>query len=154
MFYYAVREGLIDPQTSIQIGIRTFNDDFMSVKILDAEWVHQNSIDNVVEQIKNRVGNNPTYLTFDIDCLDPAFAPGTGTPVCGGLTMAQSIAILRRLGSINYVGMDIVEVSPPYDQSNITSLAAATIDYRFLCLLRDKKIVQKSFPFESYLNKK
>ncbi len=154
MFYYAVREGLIDPQTSIQIGIRTFNDDFMGVKILDSEWVHQHSIEDVVEQIKNRVGNNPTYLTFDIDCLDPAFAPGTGTPVCGGLTMAQSIAILRRLRSINYVGMDIVEVSPPYDQSNITSLAAATIGYRLLCLLRDKKIIDKSFSFGNYSNKK
>lgn len=154
MFYYAVREGLIDPQTSIQIGIRTFNDDFMGVKILDAEWVHQHSIDNVVEEIQNRVKNNPTYLTFDIDCLDPAFAPGTGTPVCGGLTMAQSIAILRRLGSINYVGMDIVEVSPPYDQSNITGLAAATIGYRLLCLLRDKKIIHKSFSFGNYLNNK
>ena len=139
MFYYAVNEGLIDPQTSIQIGIRTFNDDFMGVKILDAEWVHQHSIDHLIDEIRNQVGNNPTYLTFDIDCLDPAYAPGTGTLVCGGLTMAQTMAILRRLGSINYVGMDIVEVSPPYDQSNITSLAAATIGYRFLCILRDKK---------------
>jgi agmatinase len=68
--------------------------------------------------------------------------------------MAQSIAILRRLDSINYVGMDIVEVSPPYDQSNITSLAAATIGYRLLCLLRNKKIVEKSFSFGNYLNKK
>lgn len=66
MFYYTVREGLIDPQTSIQIGIRTFNDDFMGVKILDAEWVHQHSVDNLVEEIQNRVGNNRTYLTFDI----------------------------------------------------------------------------------------
>ncbi|CAF0992090.1 unnamed protein product [Adineta steineri] len=154
MFYYAVREGLIDPQTSIQIGIRTFNDDFMGVKILDAEWVHQHSIDDVVDEIKNRVGNNATYLTFDIDCLDPSCAPGTGTPVCGGLTMAQSIAILRRLRSINYVGMDIVEVSPAYDHSNITSLAAATIGFRLLCLLRDKKMIDKSFPFGNYEDKK
>ncbi|CAF3788467.1 unnamed protein product [Rotaria sordida] len=154
MFYYAVREGLIDPQTSIQIGIRTFNDDFMGVKILDAEWVHQHSVNDVAEEILDRVGNRPTYLPFDIDCLDPAFAPGTGTPVCGGLTMAQSMSILRRLGSINYVGMDIVEVSPPYDQSNITSLAAATIGYRFLCLLRNKKIIDKSFSFGNYSNYK
>ncbi|CAF3298951.1 unnamed protein product [Rotaria socialis] len=150
MFYYAVSEGLIDPHTSIQVGIRTFNDDFMGVKILDAEWVHQHSSTDVAEEIRNRVGNNPTYLTFDIDCLDPAFAPGTGTPVCGGLTMAQSIAILRQLGSINYVGMDIVEVSPPYDQSNITGLAAATLGYRFLCLLRNKKIIDNAFPFGNY----
>lgn len=154
MFYYAVREGLIDPKTSIQVGIRTYNDDFMGVKILDAEWVHRNPVESVVEEIKNRVGNNPTYLTFDIDCLDPANAPGTGTPVCGGLTTAQAIAILLRLGSINYVGMDVVEVSPPYDHSNITSLAAAAIAYRFLCLLRNKKVVDKCFPFGNYPNKK
>jgi agmatinase len=153
MFYYAVREGLIDPQTSIQVGIRTYNNDFMGVKILDAEWVHRHTIENV-KQIQERVGNNPTYLTFDIDCLDPAIAPGTGTPVCGGLTTAQAIAILLRLGSINYVGMDIVEVSPSYDHTNITSLAAAAIGYRFLCLLRNKKIIDQSFPFGNHQNDK
>jgi len=147
MFYYAVNEGLIDPKTSIQIGIRTYNDDFMGVKILDANWVHRHTIENVVEEICNRVGNNPTYLTFDIDCLDPAFAPGTGTPVCGGLSTAQAIGIIRQLGAINYVGMDIVEVSPPYDSASITSLAAASLAYEFLILLRNKKIIDKSFPF-------
>jgi agmatinase len=147
MFYYAINEGLIDPKTSIQIGIRTYNDDFMGVKILGADWVHRHSIEDVVIEIRNRVGNNPTYLTFDIDCLDPAFAPGTGTPVVGGLSTAQAIAIIRQLTSINYVGMDIVEVSPPYDHTNITSLAAATLGYEFLILLRNKKIVEKSFPF-------
>jgi agmatinase len=147
MFYYAINEGLIDPKTSIQIGIRTYNDDFMGVKILGADWVHRHSIEDVVKEIRNRVGNNPTYLTFDIDCLDPAFAPGTGTPVVGGLSTAQAIAIIRQLTSINYVGMDIVEVSPPYDHTNITSLAEATLGYEFLILLRNKKIVEKSFPF-------
>lgn len=147
MFYYAVKEGLIDPKTSIQIGIRTFNDDFMGVKILDANWVHRHTMEEVAEEIRNRVGNTPTYLTFDIDCLDPAYAPGTGTPVCGGLTTAQAIAIIRQLGSINYVGMDIVEVSPPFDHANITSLAAATLGYEFLVLLRNKKVIDKSFPF-------
>ena len=147
MFYYAVNEGLIDPKTSIQVGIRTFNDDFMGVKILDANWVHQHSIEDTVKAIRERVGNNPTYLTFDIDCLDPAFAPGTGTPVCGGLSTAQALAIVRQLGSINFVGMDIVEVSPPYDHANITSLAGATLGYEFLLLLRNKKIIDKSFSF-------
>ncbi|CAF0752171.1 unnamed protein product [Rotaria sp. Silwood1] len=147
MFYYAINEGLVDPKTSIQIGIRTHNDDTMGVKILDANWVHQHTIDNVVEQILERVGNNPTYLTFDIDCLDPAFAPGTGTPVCGGLSTAQAIAIIRKLGSVNYVGMDIVEVSPLYDHGDITSLAAATLGYEFLLLLRNKKVIDKTFQF-------
>ncbi|CAF4981309.1 unnamed protein product, partial [Rotaria socialis] len=79
--YYAINEGLIDPETSIQVGIRTHNDNFMGVKILDADWIHRHKTQNIVDEIKNRVGDNPTYLTFDIDCLDPAFAPGTGTPV-------------------------------------------------------------------------
>lgn len=145
MLYYAINEGLIDPKTSIQIGIRTYNDDFMGVKILDADWVHRHSIENVIEEIQNRVGNNSTYLTFDIDCLDPAFAPGTGTPVCGGLSTAQALAIIRQLRSINYIGMDIVEVSPPYDHANITSLAGATLAYEFLILLRNKKLIDKTF---------
>ena len=153
MFYYAVREGLIDPKTSIQVGIRTFNDDFMGVKILDANWVHRHSIEDTVKEIRERVGTNPTYLTFDIDCLDPAFAPGTGTPVCGGLSTAQALAIVRELRSINFVGMDIVEVSPPYDHANITSLAAATLGYEFLILLRNKKIIDKSFNFGDRWNK-
>ncbi|CAF3816831.1 unnamed protein product, partial [Rotaria magnacalcarata] len=118
------------------------------VKILDVEWVHEHSINDVLEEILKRVGNLPTYLTFHIDYLDPAFAPVTGTPICGGLTTAQSISILRRSGSVNYVGMDIVEISPANDQSNITSLAAAAIGYRFLCLLRNKKIIDKSFSFK------
>ncbi|UJR38782.1 hypothetical protein I4U23_031447 [Adineta vaga] len=147
MFYYAVREGLINPKTSIQVGIRTFNDDFMGVKVLDASWVHGHSIDETVQEILGRIGDNPTYLTFDIDCLDPAFAPGTGTPVCGGLSTAQALEIVRRLGSLNFVGMDIVEVSPPFDHASITSLAAATLAYQFLLLLRNKKILSKNFPF-------
>jgi agmatinase len=147
MFYYAVNEGLIDPKTSIQVGIRTYNDDFMGVKILDANWVHRHTVEDVVQEIRERVGNTSTYLTFDIDCLDPAFAPGTGTPVCGGLSTAQALAIVRQLGAINFIGMDIVEVSPVYDNANITSLAAASLGYEFLVLLRNKKIVDKSFRF-------
>ncbi|CAF3519440.1 unnamed protein product [Adineta steineri] len=146
----AVQEGLIDPSTSIQIGIRTYNDNLMGIKILDAQYVHTHRIEDVVEQIKLCVGNNLTYLTFDIDCLDPSFAPGTANPVCGGLTTSQVISILLQLDSINYVGMDIIQVSPLYDQSNITSLAAATIVYELLCLLRNKKILHKTFSFGNY----
>ena len=147
MFYDGVSDGLIDPKTSIQVGIRTYNDNFMGIKILDADWIHGHSAENVAQEIRERVGNNPTYLTFDIDCLDPAFSPGTGTPVCGGLSTAQAISIIRQLGSLNYIGMDIVEVSPPYDHANITSLAAATLAYELLILLRNKKVIDKSFPF-------
>lgn len=150
MFYHAVKDGIIDPKTSIQVGIRTFNDDYLGVKILDADWVHRHSPESVVHEIRKRVGNNRVYLTFDIDCLDPAFAPGTGTPVCGGLSTAQALAIIRLMTGFNFIGMDIVEVSPPYDHANITSLAAATLGYEFLVLLRHKKMIEKSFHFHGH----
>jgi agmatinase len=96
--------------------------------------VHENSISAVVDKIKAVVGDNPAYLTFDIDCLDPSYAPGTGTPVCGGLTSYQAIEILRGLAGINLVGMDIVEVAPAYDVGEITALAAAALAMEMLYL--------------------
>ena len=150
MFHHAVKEGLIDAKSSIQIGIRTFNDDYLGMRVLDADWVHRHSPESIVTEIRKRVGTNRTYLTFDIDCLDPAFAPGTGTPVCGGLSTAQALAIIRLLTEMNFIGMDVVEVSPPYDHANITSLAAATIGYELLLLLRHKKMVEQSFNFHGH----
>jgi agmatinase len=139
MFYKAIRDGLIDPATSVQVGIRTWNEDFMGVQILGADWVHANGPAAVAQQIHARVGQRPTYLTFDIDCLDPAFAPGTGTPVAGGLSSAQALAILRQLVGIHWVGMDVVEVAPAYDHSEITALAAAQIAAEMLCLLSEQR---------------
>ena len=88
----------------------------------------------MIEEIRRVVGDNKVYLTFDIDCLDPAYAPGTGTPVCGGLTTSQAREILKGLSGINVIGADLVEVAPPYDQSEITALAGATLALDFLCL--------------------
>ncbi|MXS84380.1 agmatinase [Nitrosomonas sp. HPC101] len=139
MFYKAVRDGLIDIRHSVQIGIRTWNDDFMGISILDADQVHRQGTDAVVAEIERIVGVQPAYLTFDIDCLDPAYAPGTGTPVCGGLSTAQVLAIIRGLTAINLIGMDIVEVSPPYDHGQITALAAAHIACDLICLLAKRK---------------
>ncbi|MFT5260162.1 MAG: agmatinase [Saprospiraceae bacterium] len=139
MFLRAKNEGLIDVDHSIQVGLRTYNDDDHGFKILSSPWVHREGIAKTIEQIKQRVGDKKVYLTFDIDCLDPAFAPGTGTPVVGGLSSAQALAILRELGSLNFVGMDIVEVAPAYDVSEITAIAAATIAHNYLCLLAMKK---------------
>jgi agmatinase len=139
MFYKAIKDGLIDPATSVQVGIRTFNEDFMGVHILGADEVHDVGNRAVAEKIKSIVGTRNAYLTFDIDCLDPAFAPGTGTPVPGGLSSAQALAILRGLGGINLVGMDVVEVAPAYDQSEITALSAAHIAAEILCLVADLK---------------
>ena len=140
MFYKAVKDGLIDPKTSVQVGIRTWNDDFMGINILDAPWVHANGPQKTLETILSIVGDRPTYLTFDIDCLDPAFAPGTGTPVAGGLTSAQALHIIRGMEPVNLVGTDVVEVSPPFDQSELTAIAAAHIAADLLCVLRNQKV--------------
>jgi len=140
MFYKAIRDGLIDPATSVQVGIRTWNDDFMGMNILDAAWVHAHGPQATLEKILSIVGTRPTYLTFDIDCLDPAFAPGTGTPVPGGLSSAQALHIIRGMAPVHLVGMDVVEVSPAFDQSEITALVAAHIAADLLCVLRNQKL--------------
>lgn len=93
----------------------------------------------MIQKIKEVIGNNKVYLTFDIDCLDPAFAPGTGTPVSGGLTSAQALAIIRNLAGLDIVGMDIVEVAPAYDHAEVTSLAAAHLAMDMLCLMAVRK---------------
>jgi agmatinase len=140
MFYKAVKDGLIDPKTSVQVGIRTWNDDYLGIHVLDADWVHEHGTRAVRERIQSIVSNRPTYLTFDIDCLDPAFAPGTGTPVAGGLSSAQALAIVRGLEAVNVIGADVVEVAPAYDHSEITALAAAHIACDLLCLWRQQKV--------------
>lgn len=134
MFYHAAREGLVDPARSVQVGLRTTNDDVMGFQVLDAREVHRSTPEQIAERIRARVGEHPVYLTFDIDCLDPAFAPGTGTPVCGGLSSHQALEILRGLRGINLVGMDVVEVAPPYDNAEVTALAAATLAMEMICL--------------------
>ena len=134
MFHYAAKEKLVDPARSVQIGLRTTNEDTMGFNVLDAPWVHENAPAAVAERIKAIVGGNAVYLTFDIDCLDPSYAPGTGTPVCGGLSSYQALEILRGLAGIDVVGMDVVEVAPAYDVGEITALAAAHIAMEMLYL--------------------
>lgn len=138
MFYHAVKEGLVEPSASVQVGLRTHNPDTLGFNILDAPWVHAHGIDAAVSEIREHLADRPVYLTFDIDCLDPSFAPGTGTPVCGGLTSHQAMSILRGLAGIDLVGMDIVEVAPQYDVAEITSLAAAHLAMEMLCLYAAK----------------
>ncbi len=134
MFFHATNEGVIDPATSVQIGLRTTNPDTMGFNVLDAPWVHDNGIAATIAKAREVLGDNPVYLTFDIDCLDPSYAPGTGTPVCGGLTTHQAMSILRGLAGINVVGMDIVEVAPAYDVGEITALAGAQLAMEMLYL--------------------
>lgn len=133
MFYHAPNEGLISPEHSVQIGIRTeYDQKDHGFNVINAMQANDMSVDAIIEQVKGIVGDKPVYLTFDIDCLDPAFAPGTGTPVCGGLNSDKILKIIRGLQGINMVGMDVVEVSPAYDQSDITALAGATIALELL----------------------
>jgi agmatinase len=142
MFLRAKNEGLINTDQSMQVGIRTYNDSDFGFDILTAPWVHRHGTDAVIKAIIERVGDAKVYLTFDIDCLDPAFAPGTGTPVVGGLSSAQALDIVRGLAALNFVGMDVVEVSPAYDISEITAIAAATLAHDYLCLLAQRKGAQ------------
>ena len=134
MFRVAAEEGLIDPASSVQIGIRTTNDDPMGFTILDAIRCHTSAPEEIAAEAKRIVGGRPVYLTFDIDALDPSCAPGTGTPVCGGLFTWQALAMLRALKGIDLVGMDVVEVAPAYDHAEITALAGATVALELLCL--------------------
>ena len=141
-FHHALEEDLIDPASSLQIGIRApvanalvdANRD-RGMTILRAEDVHLQGPVAVAERIQNVVGDRPAYLTFDIDGLDPSCAPGTGTPVPGGLFTWQAQAILSRLADIDWRGMDLVEIAPAYDHAQITALAGAQLAWTYLGLL-------------------
>ena len=135
MFFHAANDGLVVPEHSIQLGIRTHNSDRRGFEWVEGPDLHTRTAQSIAEQIHARVGDLPVYLTFDIDCIDPAFAPGTGTPVIGGPSTAQILAILRALKGLKVVGCDVVEVSPAYDHAEVTALAAATIAQQMLCLL-------------------
>lgn len=133
--YKAIREGLVDPSASVSVGIRTDNPDTMGVTILDAPSVHRDGVEATLARMRAVVGDRPCYLTFDIDALDPAFAPGTGTPVWGGLASWQAAALLRGLAGIDLIGGDVVEVSPPYDTTGATAIAGAHVGMELIALL-------------------
>lgn len=136
MFYHAPREGIIDASKSIQVGIRTeYTQNDHPFEVISAAETNDLSVETIVSRIKQRVGDLPVYLSFDIDCLDPAFAPGTGTPVIGGISSDRALKIIHGLQGLNLVGMDVVEVSPSYDHADITALAAATLGLEMLYLL-------------------
>ncbi len=132
----------MDPKRTVQIGIRSPVDPEVmrwtlerGVTVLDAEAAQEKRPAELAAEIVRRLGTGPAYLSFDIDALDPAFAPGTGTPEVGGLSTYQAQAILRRLGAVDFRGMDLMEVSPPYDHAEITALAGATLVWEYLCLV-------------------
>lgn len=142
---HAIEEGLVDPKKMLQIGIRGPLAGSNDLKIVTDHQVQVRTVDDIREQpiqefLKTLpTFSGPTYISFDIDCLDPAYAPGTGTPVPGGLTTYETQRILRALKIENLVGADIVEVCPPYDSSQITSLAAVDTMFELLCLMGEKK---------------
>lgn len=142
VFFHAIEEGLIDPTRTVQIGIRSPVHKSVfdwtlekGVTIITAQDVHEHGPQAVAQRIIEVIGDTPAYLSFDIDCLDPAFAPGTGTPEIGGLASWQAQAILRRLDTLAFKGMDVVEVAPAYDTAEITALAAATVVWEYLALV-------------------
>lgn len=143
MFARAIKEGIIAADRSVQLGIRTNIADPLGIHIINATEIHNKGIDRAIAKTRKIVGNNPTYITFDMDFLDPAYAPATGTPCCGGFPSAIALQAIRQLDPINLVAMDLVELCPPYDHSEITALAAATIASHLLCLFAISKKKRK-----------
>lgn len=132
MFFHAAEQGIVDPACSIQLGMRTSNPATHGFEVRDARWLHREGVPAALAAIHARVGARPCYVSFDVDFLDPAFAPGTGTPVVGGFSTHQALELIRGLAGLNIVGMDVVEVAPPYDVSEITALAGASIGQELL----------------------
>jgi guanidinopropionase len=144
-FRRALEEGLLDPNRTVQIGIRgaqnteeAWNFSVESgMRVIFMEEFTRLGAAAVVAEVRRVVGNEPTYLSFDVDALDPAFAPGTGTPEIGGLTTREAQTLLRGLRGLHLVGADVVEVAPPFDLSGNTALVAATLMYEILCIMAE-----------------
>ena len=139
----AARDGIIDPDRSIQIGIRTHAPDDCGIQILYGHQVEEMSAGEIASTIISHTKGAPAYLTFDIDCLDPAFAPGTGTPVAGGPSSAKILSVLQRLHQLDIKGADVVEVSPPYDHADVTAIAGATVAMYMLGLHAERRAAAK-----------
>ncbi|MFB2603726.1 arginase family protein, partial [Rhizobium phaseoli] len=149
-FRQAVLDGVLDPRRTIQIGIRG-NSEYLwefsyasGMTVIHAEEVGDLGISAVIAKAREIVGAGPTYVSFDVDSLDPAFAPGTGTPEVGGLTSAQALGILRGLIGLNIVGGDVVEIAPQYDPTSNTAQIAAQILFELLCLAAEAIKVRAS----------
>jgi guanidinopropionase len=145
-FRRAVEEGILDPKRTIQIGIRGAANSYEcwdfgpkhGIRIVYIEEFNKLGVEKIIAEVRRVVGEGPTYVSFDVDSIDPSFAPGTGTPEIGGLTTIEAQGLIRGLRGLNLVGADVVEVSPPFDSSGNTALIAATIMYEILCILAEK----------------
>jgi guanidinopropionase len=142
-FRRAIEEGLVDPKRMVQIGIRgtAYNledvewGEAQGVRIIRIEEYFDRGIKDVMSEARQIVGSRPTYCTFDIDFVDPAYAPGTGTPEIGGPTSFQAQQTIRELSGINLIGADLVEVSPPFDPSGTTAWLGASLMFELMCVL-------------------
>ena len=142
-FRRIVEDGLVDGKRCVQIGLRGSgyaDDDFdwprrQGFRVVQAEECWHKSLTPLMEEVREQVGGGPVYISFDIDGLDPAFAPGTGTPEIGGLTIIQAMEIIRGCWGLDIVGGDLVEVSPPYDPAGNTALVGANLLFEMLCVL-------------------
>lgn len=153
-FRRAVEEALIDPRRTLQVGLRgtLYHADELDfarnagMRLVRIEEVHRLGIDATIELIRDVVGDAPVYITFDVDCVDPAFAPGVGTPEVGGLTPIEAQCLVRGLQGLDVIGADVVEVAPPLDPSGITALVAATMLFEILCPTADAVALRTSAP--------
>lgn len=147
MFRRALEEGIVNPHTSIQVGMRGSlydPNDFkmteeLGYKCIPAHKMREIGLEEVIRQINERVGDTPVFLTFDIDFVDPAYCPGTGTPEVGGFTSYEALSIVRGLKNVNFVGFDIVEVLPAFDATEMTAYMAANIVFEYVSMLALKK---------------
>lgn len=145
-FRRAIEEGLIDPKRMVQIGIRgtmysTDEKDWghaQGIRVIEMEEFHDLGLEAVIAEAKAIAGTGPTYLSFDVDSLDPVYAPGTGTPEVGGLTTIEAQRLVRGLRGIDFIGGDVVEVSPPFDPSGMTALVGVSMMFEILCLLAER----------------
>ena len=145
-FRRAIEENLIDPRRTVQVGIRGTNYDSEDrdfaltegIRIITIEEFFDRGVSDVMSEVKSILGNKETYLSYDIDFIDPAFAPGTGTPEVGGPNSFQALDVIRKLSGINLIGADLVEISPPFDQSGGTAFLGSSILFEILCIMASK----------------
>ncbi len=144
-FRRAVEEGLLDPKRTVQIGIRGAANseecwEFATkhgIRVIYIEEFAHLGVQKVIQEARRVIGNGQTYISFDVDGIDPAFAPGTGTPEIGGILPLEAQTLIRGLRGLNIIGADVVEVSPPFDSSGNTALIASTMMYELLCIIAD-----------------
>ena len=150
-FRLATDEGIIDPTKTIQIGIRGGQNNLdglnysydSGMRVVEMDEFTDLGVEAVIAEARKVVGDAPTYITFDVDGIDPVFTPGTGTPEVGGLTTVEALRLLRGLRGLNLIGGDVVEVAPPFDQTGNTALVGASMMFEILCLLAESFSLRK-----------